>query len=70
MGQHSWKVVRNPIACMDVLQSMWKGLNHCWNFMDSESESATYPVTQLFDFAISRSCDLFVFRFPEVLLVY
>ena len=27
---------------MVVLQSMWKGPNHIWNFMESESESATY----------------------------
>ena len=27
---------------MVVLQSMWKGPNHFWNFMESGSESATY----------------------------
>ena len=30
---------------MVVLQSMWKGPNHCWNFMESGSESATYSYT-------------------------
>ena len=40
--QHSWKIIRNAFACMVVLQSMWKGPNHCWNFMESGSESATY----------------------------
>ena len=39
--QHSWKIVKNPFACMVVFQSMWKGPNHCWNFMDAGSESAT-----------------------------
>ena len=29
------------LTCMVVLQSMWKGPNHCWNFMKSGSESAT-----------------------------
>ena len=27
---------------MVVLESMWKGPNPCWNFMESGSESATY----------------------------
>ena len=40
--KHSWKIVRNPFACMVVLQSMWKGPIHCWNFMESGSESSTY----------------------------
>ena len=40
--QHSWKIFRNPFACMVVFQSMWKGPNYCWNFMESRSESATY----------------------------
>ena len=44
MCQHSWKIVRNPFACMIVLQSMWIGSNHCWNFMESGSESATYTI--------------------------
>ena len=42
--QHSWKIVRNSFACMVVLQSMWRGPNHCWNVMESGSESATYGV--------------------------
>ena len=29
---------------MVVLQSMWTGPNHFWNFMESGSESATYAV--------------------------
>ena len=36
------KFFRNPFACMVVLQSMWKGPNHFWNFTESGSESATY----------------------------
>ena len=40
--KHSWKIVRSPFAGMVVLQSMWKGPNHCFNFMESGSESATY----------------------------
>ena len=40
--QPSWKIVRNPFASRVVLQYMWKGPNHCWNFMESGSESATY----------------------------
>ena len=32
---------------MVVLQSMWIGLNHCWNFMESGSESATYSLKHL-----------------------
>ena len=44
---HSWKIVRSPFACMVVLQSMWKGPNPCWNFMESGSESATYLPTYL-----------------------
>jgi hypothetical protein len=35
-------MVKSPSACMVVLQSMWIGPNHCQNFMDSGSESATY----------------------------
>ena len=35
---------QNPFANMVTLQSMWKGCNHCWNFMESGSESATYEV--------------------------
>ena len=31
---------------MVVLQSMWKGPNHCWNFMESRSESATYVLSK------------------------
>ena len=27
---------------MVLLQSLWKGPNHCWNYMESGSESATY----------------------------
>ena len=46
--QHSWKIVRNPFACMVVLQSMLKGSNHCWNFMESGSESATYMALNSF----------------------
>ena len=34
--------VRSLFACMVVLQSMWRGPNHCCNFMQSGSESATY----------------------------
>ena len=41
IGKHSWKIVRSPFACMVVLQFMLKGPNHCWNSMDSGSESAT-----------------------------
>ena len=40
--QYTCKIVGNQLACMIVLQSMWKGPNHCWNFMESGSESATY----------------------------
>ena len=35
-------MVKSPSACMVLLQSMWIGPNHCQNFMDSGSESATY----------------------------
>ena len=45
--QHSWKIVRNLFACMDVLQSMWKGPNNCWNFMEFGSESATCTLFSL-----------------------
>ena len=45
--KHSWKIVRSPFSCMVVLQSMWKGHNHCWNFMESGSESATYIISDL-----------------------
>ena len=50
---YSQKIVRNPFACMVVLQSTRKGSNHCWNFMQSGSESATYtkilhPVDPMF----------------------
>ena len=30
---YSWKIIRYPFACMVVLESMRKGLNHCWNFI-------------------------------------
>ena len=36
---------------MVVLQSMWKGFNIFWNFMDSRSESATYIVNNAFNVA-------------------
>ena len=44
IGKHSWKIVRSPFACMVVLQSIWKGSNHCLNFMKSGSESSTYEL--------------------------
>ena len=47
MCQHSWKIFRDPFLCMIVLQSMWKGPNHCWNFMESGSKSAKYASLQL-----------------------
>ena len=40
--KHSWKILRSPFACMVVLEFMWKVPNHCWNFMESGSESAIY----------------------------
>ena len=39
MWKHSWKIVRSPFACRVVFQSMWKSPNHCWNFMESGSET-------------------------------
>ena len=39
---YSWKIVRKQFASMFIFQSMWKGPNHCWNFMESGSKSATY----------------------------
>ena len=36
--------IQGPFACMVVLQSMWKGPNHCWNYMEFGSESATKNV--------------------------
>ena len=50
---YSWKIVRNPFACMVVFQSMWKGPNHCWNFMESGSESATYPASVNYVFLVN-----------------
>ena len=32
--------VRNPFACIVVHHFLWKGPNHCWNFMDSGSPLA------------------------------
>ena len=46
--RNSWKIVGNPFAWLVVLQSMWKGLNHCWNFMKSGSESTTHDFFKSF----------------------
>ena len=35
---------------MVVLQSMWIGPNHYWNFMESGSESATYILNKMREF--------------------
>ena len=37
---------------MVVLQSMWKGPNHGWNFMESGPESATYVCLAFFVYAM------------------
>ena len=47
--------VRNPFACTAVLQSMWKGPNHCWNIMESRYESATYIVPKKIQYPKQRS---------------
>ena len=36
------KLSEGFFACMVVLQSMWKATNHCWNFMESGPERATF----------------------------
>ena len=40
---------------MVVLQSMWKGPYHCWNFMESRSESATYVYQMFSKYAKTKS---------------
>ena len=36
------KFARSLFACMVVLQSMCKGPNHCWNFMESGSDNISF----------------------------
>ena len=54
------KYVRSLFACMVSLQSMCKSPCHCWNFMESGSESATYAIvlvtkfkSQVYDFFLN-----------------
>ena len=53
--QELYIIVKSPLACMVVLQSMWKGPNHCWNFMESGSESTNYTIIKSLKVQKSKS---------------
>ena len=40
---------------MVFLQSMWKGPNNCWNFMEFASESATFTFVPLYKNVMQKS---------------